>query len=188
MPTARLILATNNLPRFTDKTSGIWRRMLLMPFRVVVPEADRVHGMDKPEWWHQQGELPGILNWAIDGLRRLRQNGRFTTSNLCNRELAAYRVDCNPAALFLAETCAAMPSADVVTADVYARYSTWCDQNGYRRLAANSFGREIQRAFPQAEQGKVWNREGRRTEGYKGIALRDEIGNGEDAANAISDF
>jgi hypothetical protein len=32
-PSARLILATNNRPRFRDRSMGIWRRMLLLPFR-----------------------------------------------------------------------------------------------------------------------------------------------------------
>ncbi|TXT21170.1 MAG: hypothetical protein FD138_4088, partial [Planctomycetota bacterium] len=45
-PTARLVLATNNLPRFADRSGGLWRRMILMPFRVTIPAAERVTGMD----------------------------------------------------------------------------------------------------------------------------------------------
>jgi P4 family phage/plasmid primase-like protien len=75
LPTARLILACNNRPRFSDRSSGLWRRMILMPFRVTIAEDDpgRVFNMDKPEWWIESGELPGILNWAFAGLDRLRR-------------------------------------------------------------------------------------------------------------------
>src|SRR5262249_19280874 len=50
MPTARLVLATNNRPRFTDRSGGLWRRMLLMPFQVEIQAHERVYGMDKPAW------------------------------------------------------------------------------------------------------------------------------------------
>src|SRR5439155_21060286 len=35
-PTARLILATNHDPRFADRSKGIWRRMIVVPFRVSI--------------------------------------------------------------------------------------------------------------------------------------------------------
>jgi P4 family phage/plasmid primase-like protien len=81
-PTARLVLATNNRPRFSDKSTGVWRRMILMPFHVKIEDDDpsRVTGMDKPWWWVESGELPGIFKWALDGLRRLIEQGRFTKS------------------------------------------------------------------------------------------------------------
>lgn len=64
-PTAKLVFASNNRPRFSDKSGGLWRRMILMPWRVTIPENERVRGMDTPGWWQDQGELPGILLWAI---------------------------------------------------------------------------------------------------------------------------
>ena len=64
-PTARLILSTNNRPRFSDRSGGLWRRMILLPFNREVPEGERVLGMDKPVWWQESGELSGMLNWAI---------------------------------------------------------------------------------------------------------------------------
>ena len=41
-PTARLVLATNNAPQFSDKSDGIWRRMLLLPWAIKVPKKKRV--------------------------------------------------------------------------------------------------------------------------------------------------
>src|SRR5205807_310610 len=80
MPTARLVLATNNPPRFSDKSDGVWRRLILLPLNVTIAEEERVYGMDKREWWEASGELPGILNWALEGFDRLRLQGGFTRS------------------------------------------------------------------------------------------------------------
>jgi P4 family phage/plasmid primase-like protien len=177
IPTARVTLSTNTLPRYSDRTSGIWRRQIVVPFRVQITEAEKVRDMDKPAWWKNAGELPGMLLWALVGLARLRKQGRFTQSDVCDAELATYRRECNPAALFLTENVAANVSGDMVTADVYLRYSTWCEANGFRRLASNSFGKEIQRAFAAAKQATVWNHAGRRSHGYQGVSLIDEIQN-----------
>jgi P4 family phage/plasmid primase-like protien len=171
IPTARLVLATNNPPRFSDRSDGIWRRLLMLPFHVTITAEERVLGMDKPSWWHEQGELPGMLNWALEGLRRLREQGRFTESDACKKSAEAYRRESNPAGMFLSEHYVAdlSGSGDVVTSELFAEYRQWCEANGYRSLAAGMFGKEIVRAFPLAEKAKVWNREGRRTEGYRGI-------------------
>ncbi|MEX2025863.1 MAG: phage/plasmid primase, P4 family, partial [Pirellulaceae bacterium] len=75
-PTARLIMAVNNRPRFSDRSDGVWRRMLLVPWRIQIGQEERIPNMDKPWWWERQGELPGMLLWAIRGLARLRQQGQ----------------------------------------------------------------------------------------------------------------
>jgi putative DNA primase/helicase len=73
-PTARLVLSTNNRPRFRDRSAGLWRRMILVPFRVMIP-SDRQDPQLKEKL---KQELPGILLWALEGLQRLRRNERFT--------------------------------------------------------------------------------------------------------------
>ena len=67
-PTARLMVSCNNVPRFSDRTDGIWRRMVLVPFRTKIQPHERIIGMDKREWWEASGELPAIFNWAAAGV------------------------------------------------------------------------------------------------------------------------
>ena len=143
--------------------------MILMPFDVTISASERVIGMDKPEWWQDQGELPGVLLWALAGLQRLRQQGEFTTSAVCQDAVDEYRQEVNPARTFLIECYTKDIEGDVVTAVAYQEYRTWCETNGYRPLGASQFGKEIVRAFPAAKKAKVLNTDGYRTEGYKGI-------------------
>src|SRR5262249_44444554 len=102
-PTARLVLATNNLPRFSDRSKALWRRMIVMPFNKEISKSERILGMDKPEYW--QDELDAIFTCALKGLARLRDRGHFSDSALCEEALTNYQRDCNPARVFLEETC-----------------------------------------------------------------------------------
>jgi P4 family phage/plasmid primase-like protien len=150
-PTARNLFSTNNLPRFADRSPGLWRRMIVLPFRRSVPidRQDR-HLIEK-----LRVELPGIFNWAIEGLRRLRCQGRFTEPTLSRDALDSYRTESNPARAFLQE-CAVVDSTGFVECAVlYKTHRTWCDEHGYRALNAAQFGHEVRRIFPLVERKKV---------------------------------
>jgi P4 family phage/plasmid primase-like protien len=176
VPTARLVLATNNLPRFADRSSGIWRRMIVMPLRVTIPDDRKIPGLDQAEWWDASGEMPGAFNWAMEGLRRLYRQGRFTSSSICNTELTQHRIDSNSAKGFLTQRYAIDPTfrEAIATQTAYAEYVKWCEENGYRAVASNAFGKEIRREFPTAQESKVYLDDGRRVPGYIGIMLNSE--------------
>lgn len=168
-PTAKLIFASNNRPRFNDKSSGLWRRMILMPWRVTIPEGERIRGMDTPQWWQEQGELPGILLWAISGLWDLDKQNGFTKSAVCEAALTEYRAESNPARLFLEEQFRFDPDSWVVCEDAYSPYVVWAKANGFLPLSASSFGHEVRRAFPKVER-KQKMIDGRRPPVYLGLA------------------
>jgi P4 family phage/plasmid primase-like protien len=151
-PTARLVIATNNIPRFVDRSEGVWRRLLVVPMNVVIPPAERTPGMDKEEFWST--ELPGILNWALEGLGRLRCNGwRFPQPAACRAALEEHRLESDPARAFLLEHYRACPDGDPIpAAEIYGHYQLWCARNGHRNpLNHIVFGRQIRRLFEGAE-------------------------------------
>jgi P4 family phage/plasmid primase-like protien len=178
-PTARLMLATNNPPTFADKSDGIWRRVLLLPFNVQIPEQERIAGMDKPEYWRSRGELPGILNWALIGLTHLRKQGRFTVPENCRKAAEKLRVDVNPAKRFLTERYQ-QGKGDVAKGTLYAEYRHWCEDNGHQPLASIGFGKEVFRTFPGIKEGKVRVIEGRK-DGYVGLAVKEASGAGNES-------
>jgi putative DNA primase/helicase len=72
-PTAKHIYATNKLPVAEVDDDAFFKRVILITATNQVPDDEKVRNMDKKfdeEW----SELPGILNWAIEGLERLREN------------------------------------------------------------------------------------------------------------------
>jgi putative DNA primase/helicase len=152
-PTARLVLATNNPPQFSDRSDGLWRRMLLLHFTVQIPEAERVAGMDTAEFWQKEGELAGVLNWALAGLHALRTQGRFIVPQVCREAAEKLRTDSNPARRFLKEHYRA-GSGEIPTAELYDGYAKWCKDHGHHALAEIGFGREVTRCFPAVTRGK----------------------------------
>jgi P4 family phage/plasmid primase-like protien len=168
-PTARLILATNNRPRFADRSSGIWRRLIVVPFRVTIPAEKQDRGLQKK----LQQELPGIFLWAMEGLRRLRAQGGFTTSQVCEQALAEYRKESNPAQTFLQECCELKPEAFTVFAHVYSAYRDWCLVCGFPAVDSRVFGKELQKVYPQIERKKKTIGD-QRPSGILGLVLSDD--------------
>lgn len=153
-PTARLMAATNNKPRFSDRSDGIWRRMILVPWRVQIPPKERIYGMDTVEFWQNTGELPAILRWALRGLRDLRRNRQFTVSRVCEEAKNFYRIESNPAREFLTEKYKEDSQGFVPTAEMYKKYSEWCQENGYKPLGNRMFGKEVSRVFKNSERAR----------------------------------
>jgi putative DNA primase/helicase len=151
-PTARLMFNTNNRPRFSDKSSGIWRRILLIPWNVTITKSERVLRMDQIAWWQESGELPGIFIWAIKGLARLRMQKAFTFSEVVDEAVNSYRKEVNPAREFLLEFCEAADKNAVPCKMLYTIYRKWTEENGNQPMAATVFGREVHRAFPEARR------------------------------------
>ncbi|APZ96576.1 hypothetical protein Fuma_06246 [Fuerstiella marisgermanici] len=146
-PTAKLIFSCNDMPRFTDKSFGLYRRMIVVPFNREVPEHERIHDLDKPHRW--KDELPGMLNWAIEGLQRLLEQKQFTYSEVCQAALTDYKFESNPAAAFLEErvTPDGRPNVRILKQELYNAYSNWCGHHGRRRLGDGEFAKEVRRKF-----------------------------------------
>jgi P4 family phage/plasmid primase-like protien len=174
-PTARLVLSTNNVPRFSDRSEGVWRRLLLVPFNRQVPVGERVAGMDKPEFWLGAGEVPGILNWALEGLKRLKANGmQFTDPAVCRAALHEHRADSDPCRAFLEEHYAVEPDAPPLPAAcLYQEFRGWCEQNGYNHIpTANAFGRQVRRVFGLQSAATSIRIMGEPTKAWVGLARK----------------
>jgi putative DNA primase/helicase len=167
-PTARMTLSCNSRPRISDKSSGVWRRMLIIPFKVEIPIRERVLNMDKHWWWQQSGELPGIFRWALKGLATLRQQTRFSDSAMSIEALNEYRLESNSAREFLTEYAVADPLQIIASAELYQHYRKWIDAHGNRPVNERTFGKEVFRLFPKVTRIKAGTSDGRRWH-YSGI-------------------
>lgn len=147
-PVAKVLWAMNDKPSVKDTSDGFWRRLRLVPFYRQFCEHER----DTQLAERLLGELPGILNWALEGLRRLRSNGRFTDAAAVRDAVAEYRTSQSVVALWLQErTTYAYPAAQEKAAatgtkarDAFQNYLQWAaETNRQRTLTETAFGTEL---------------------------------------------
>lgn len=140
---AKLIFSSNPVPRFKDVTQGIWRRALIIPWKIAVQDVD----IDTSLKTRLLKELPGILIWALRGAVRLRQNNRFTTSPSCLEMNRECRIQCFPVLMFLEECTQA--SGSIGLSDLWDYYRKWCKKMGLNKLKPMpAFARDVAGFYP----------------------------------------
>jgi putative DNA primase/helicase len=163
---SRLHVISNELPQLGDASTAIVGRIVLLPLtRSWLGKED--HSLEPS----LQAELPGILNWSLDGLQRLVENeNRFTRLPAAEEAVTLMRDLASPVAAFVRERCETGPDKQVGVDDLYAAYRTWAEDNGYHKLAKATFGRDLRAAVPSIKRMRP--REGNeRVHIYAGIAL-----------------
>ena len=168
VPTAKLVIAANSRPTFVDRSEGLWRRLVPVPFNVTIPEEKQ----DKRLTEKLAKELPGIFNWALKGLKRLHLQGRFTESTMVKAATEEYKLECNPVRLFLADVGLQADASEekfVEVTDLYGGYAQWSKANGFQALNASNFGKELRKSFPKVKRTQR-TVHGRRMSVYLGVA------------------
>ncbi len=87
-------------------------------------------------------ELPGILNWALDGLSDYRKQGLSppTTVLVSTQE---YREDMDVVGQWITERCVVDPKASVPTGIAYSDYSEWAAEEVGWELKKPRFRRQL---------------------------------------------
>ena len=140
-PRVKLWWSMNELPAVADTSEGFWRRLRVIPFNRHFCEGERILDLNE----RLEAELPGIFNWAMDGLRRLRDRGRFVEPKQIREATRQYRKDANPVALFIDEECQPYEVAKVQSSVIYGAYKDWCKTNNYKPHSAKNFKHEMER-------------------------------------------
>jgi putative DNA primase/helicase len=124
-PEFKLLLAANHKPEIRGVDEGIWRRVNLIPFEVVIPKEKR----DKNLLSKLKSELPGILNWALAGCREWQETGlRAPAEVIAANE--GYREEMDFIGDFLDAYVEKDPDAFVLAGELKRAYINWCEGNG----------------------------------------------------------
>jgi len=138
---AKLIFNANKLPTETEHTHGFFRRFLIIPFNVTIPEEKRDIHLHKKII---SNELSAVLNWAIIGLKRLLANGGFSDSDEVNNALNDFQRQSNSALQFIDEYVLTANEYEFIpNIDLYNTYTEFCNSSGYHRFNQNNFSHEL---------------------------------------------
>jgi putative DNA primase/helicase len=160
-PTFKIFLSTNYKPRIVGNDDAIWDRLRLVPFLIRIPEEER-RPMDEmlAEF---EAELPGILNWAVEGCLDWQRHGMGEPPEV-RMAIADYRDEMDTLGEFLAECCVLSRDARVSSHDLYDEYKRWATDSGERVLSHKRFSQWMEHRGTQlgfqkqhTRGGKVWN-------------------------------
>ena len=146
-PTAKIVWAMNEAPRIANTTSGIFRRVKIVEFPALKGERDPA----VKEWVKAEG--PGILNWALEGLARLRERGGFEFPESVISATAEFEKSNDIPAQFVEEQCIVAMPYEVASNMLYSRYKGWCEDNGHRPMSNNRVGEEWKRLGFSSHKG-----------------------------------
>lgn len=143
LPT-RFVILTNELPKFRDSSGAIASRMLILQM------VNSFYGRENLDLDDQlRAELPGILNWTLDGLARL---GRFTTPASSDNAVRLMADLASPLSAFVRDECdVSGPAAEIPCDNLYAAWSRWANDNGHHPGSKSSFGRDLHSVFPRVK-------------------------------------
>ncbi|TXH34049.1 MAG: hypothetical protein E6Q98_19950 [Rhodospirillaceae bacterium] len=137
LPRFKLGVSVNIKPTVQGQDHGIWRRITIVPFDVVIPEEER----DKQLGEKLVPERSGILNWLLEGLTRWFADGRLVTPDEVKAATEDYRESTQPFSQFVKSALRETPGATVTAKRVYELYKGWCDANAYEPLSQSKIGR-----------------------------------------------
>ena len=148
IPHIKLLWAMNELPRVHDANNGLFRRVKVIEFKPI-PETQR----DPDVKAAIQTEGAGILNWALEGLERLRRRGRFEVPQAIVDATTQFQQTNDVPKMFVDEMCYVNldeldPNYDQFKAQssaLYSVYSAWCKDNGHKAQSSTSIADDWRR-------------------------------------------
>jgi putative DNA primase/helicase len=160
-PQFKLWLATNNLPTISGMDDAIWRRIRVIEFPIQIPPEEQ----DKALANRLIRELPGILQWAMEGLTEWRQIG-LAPPECVLQSTISYRHDNDSVGQWIESACKCGPGLRASMKDLYDSYKAWCENSSLDALANTAFGKELGRRGFESHKAAKGN-------GRKGIGLKE---------------
>lgn len=131
--TATLILSTNNMPKFHDRTHGFYRRLVIIPFDFKIKE--KISNID--ELLSTDNAKSYILNLALKGVKSIKENDyKLSDNEILDKALEDYKAETDHVAGFIKEYSVIDGKE---TKEVFADYQEYCGELGIYPLSLSSF-------------------------------------------------
>ena len=135
--TATLIFTANEPPVFKDKSQGIGRRLVIIPFDNVVKE--RIYNLD--DLLSSDNAKSYLLNLGLQGIKRIFANKlEISTSETIEEATKQYYLD-NDSVLAYLNDYGAIEGNPV--SSVYEAYTDYCEDSNLKAVSLNKFSRRL---------------------------------------------
>lgn len=171
--TTKLVMLFNKIPKTTDDSEGFFRRLLLIPFDAKFSFSKGNVDLDIEQ--KLASELAGILNWGLEGYKRLTKKQDFTVSSKSEALLEDYRDQANPLNEFIEDYLVFGEGLECSRDEVYQEYRDWCERNGFFVNSSRNVYTEIRTRYKNRtgkDCGEIQKRQGdERKRFFVGISL-----------------
>jgi putative DNA primase/helicase len=148
-PEMKLWFASNHKPQIRGTDDAIWDRIRLIPFNYRITDEEK----DGKLFEKLKHELPGILNWSLEGLAQWRENG-LQAPQIVKSAVTAYRQSQDALGDFFKEDLEFSQNDDGSTvAEVFRHYQKWCERSGEKSLSKRRLGAAIRERGYQTKRG-----------------------------------
>jgi putative DNA primase/helicase len=139
----RFVMISNNLQRLTDPTGTISDRFIFLK------TTQSFYGREDLELEGRlTREMPGILNWSLEGLRRLKKRGFITEpAESVEMRTQSKEIGSNIIA-FVNNGCRIGDGLYTEPDTMYDAFKRWCEEDGSKPMKKRAFRQEFSEAFP----------------------------------------
>lgn len=140
----RISILSNELPALNDGSGALAGRFL------VILLIASFFGKEDPALTSKLAtELPGILNWAIEGYRALRKRGYFVQPDNAKNAIDDIETLAAPVKAFIRDRCKVGPGKNIKVDDLWYEWQNWSTEEGRSDAGTKAwFGRNLQTAVP----------------------------------------
>lgn len=137
----KFIFNCNTFPIKVEPTKAYFRRFLIVPFNVTIAEHEQDKQLSKKII---KNELSGVFNWILEGMNRLKKNGKFTYSDAINQLAEQFKKESDTVKAFLEEDeYLPDPKEYVLSRVLYSLYREFCIENGFRPVNSKNFKKRL---------------------------------------------
>lgn len=177
-PSALQVFSMNTIPRLSDTTDGIMRRLDFTPFRAEFRPGDIAYDPNMEKKLSQRSVLERGALLGLMALPDLIERGRFTDIPDMRDELDAVRIDNSSVARWVTDECVEPQWLNGRSvAEAYKAYTDWAEEAGERYVRNRSeFSKSLIEFFMQKAGCRVdagilectkFKRDGRVIRGYR---------------------
>ncbi|MHC0478864.1 phage/plasmid primase, P4 family [Staphylococcus capitis] len=143
-PKFKIWVSTNHKPIIRGTDDGIWRRLVLIPFDVQIPEEK----VDKDLKYKLLREAPAILNWMAEGAYMWMQEGLAMPEKL-KEAVQKYRNEMDTLGQFIEDCCKVDKNSSEKVSNLHQAYKTWSNDNltSTKVLGMKSFSQKMEERF-----------------------------------------
>ncbi|MBC2196295.1 DNA primase family protein [Listeria booriae] len=138
---AKLIFSANETPIIEDNSDGLLRRLMLIPFNAKFSPQDDDFDPFIVDKLMTSESLEYMLQTAVEALKRLLKNNRFSHSKLVESELNKYKIYNSPILGFLDDINPKLDNEP--TSEIFAQYNIWCHENDHVASSKIVFSKDI---------------------------------------------